>query len=102
GRVLETRLKSYFGPESAPQTEPLSIPPPTLVEPRSAYARFVVEHDLTPGQRLVVLLALIPHVRPQLLDVLWSRNDVTQRGFTEFGGMQGLTHGGFIPTGETA
>jgi len=50
----------------------------------------------------VILLALIPHVRPQLLDVLWTKNEDTQRGFTEFGGVHGVTHGGFIPTGETA
>ena len=24
------------------------------------------------------------------------------RGFTEFGGLLGVTHGGFMPTGETA
>jgi len=44
----------------------------------------------------------MPHIRPQLLDVLWAKNEVTQRGFTEFGGVHGVTHGGFIPTGETA
>jgi hypothetical protein len=57
---------------------------------------------LSVAERLVVLLALIPHIRPQVLDVLWSRNETTARGFTEFGGWHGTTHGGFIPTGETA
>jgi hypothetical protein len=41
-------------------------------------------------------------LRPQLLDVLFTRNETTQRGFTEFGGVQSSTHGGFVPTGETA
>jgi hypothetical protein len=101
-RVLDARLKGYFGSGEAPQPDPLGIAPPPLEPGRSAYARFVCETRLPPSARLVLLLALIPHVRPQLLDVLWSRNDVTQRGFTEFGGMQGASHGGFIPTGETA
>jgi hypothetical protein len=101
-RVLEARLKGYFGAQGAPREDPLAIAPPALEGSRSAYAQFVCENRLAPSARLVVLLALIPHVRPQLLDVLWSRNDVTQRGFTEFGGMQGSSHGGFIPTGETA
>ena len=60
------------------------------------------QHRLSIGERLVLLLAIIPHVRPQLLDVLWARNEATERGFTEFGGWHGTTHGGFIPTGETA
>ena len=101
-RVLETRLTAYFGEPEARRRDPLAIAPPDLAGGRSAYARFVVDNRLPPELRLVLLLALIPHVRPQLLDVLWSRNDVTQRGFTEFGGMQGSSHGGFIPTGETA
>jgi ATPase family protein associated with various cellular activities (AAA) len=101
-RVLEARLTSYFGEPGAARTDPLAIAPPPLEGARSAYAQFVHGHRLAPDVRLVVLLALIPHVRPQLLDVLWSRNDMTQRGFTEFGGMQGSSHGGFIPTGETA
>jgi hypothetical protein len=101
-RVLEARLRGYFGGKDAPRGDPLDVAPPPLAPNRSAYARFVCENCLTASQRLVILLALIPHVRPQMLDVLWSRNDVTQRGFTEFGGMQGSSHGGFIPTGETA
>jgi len=101
-RVLDARLKGYFGDAGAARPDPLAIVPPALPAERSDYARFVCEHRVPPSARLVILLALIPHVRPQLLDVLWSRNEVTQRGFTEFGGMQGANHGGFIPTGETA
>lgn len=101
-RVLDARLKSYFGAPGTPRENPLAIAPPPIEGGRSEYARFVRESRLPADLRLVILLAVIPHVRPQLLDVMWSRNDVTQRGFTEFGGMQGASHGGFIPTGETA
>lgn len=97
--VLDARLKSYFGPEkSSFQLE--ALPPP---EPgRSGYAEFLREHCLSISERIVLILALIPHIRPQLLDVLWVRNEATQRGFTEFGGWHSATHGGFVPTGETA
>jgi ATPase family protein associated with various cellular activities (AAA) len=100
-RVLDARLKSYFAPGGTAGGV-LELPPPDLDGSPSNYACFVRRHALPPDVRLVIVLALIPHVRPQLLDVLWSRNEATQRGFTEFGGMQGLSHGGFIPTGETA
>ena len=41
-RVLDARLKGYFGGAGAP--DPLSIAPPPLEHDRSEYARFVREH----------------------------------------------------------
>jgi hypothetical protein len=97
--VIDARLQSYFRAAEL-AVAPTDIPPPPLGHSR--YADCVRELGLAPAERLVLLLALIPHVRPQLLDVLLSRNDVTERGYTEFGGVRGNTHGGFLPTGETA
>lgn len=97
--VLGASLSSYF------QTPDTAIPaheiaPPTLGD--SPYGQFVCDHSLSAAERLVLILALTPHVRPQLLDVLWTKNTAIERGFSEFGGLQGTSHGGFIPTGETA
>jgi hypothetical protein len=97
--VLELRLKLYFG-KGPSHASLFDLKPPAVGQ--SPYADFVRRYELSPTERLVVLLALIPLVRPQLLDVLWSKNEATERGFTEFGGVHGATHGGFIPTGETA
>lgn len=99
--VLDARLKAYFGKEG-PRRDARDIAPPGLDEGASPYSAFLREHRLDPAARLVLLLAMIPHVRPQMLDVLWTRNEATQRGFTEFGGVHGTSHGGFVPTGETA
>jgi hypothetical protein len=99
--VLDTRLKLYFRKPCAVASV-FEIAPPDLHESPSPYARFVSHYEWTFIERIVVLLALIPLIRPQLLDVLWSKNEATERGFTEFGGLHGATHGGFIPTGETA
>lgn len=98
--VLNARLKACFSTDTAVPV--LHIPPPDLSNSNSCYARFIRHYDLSVIERLVLLLALIPHIRPQLLDLLWSTNEATGRGFTEFGGLHGATHGGFIPTGETA
>ncbi len=106
--VLDARLKHYFGTgDASDSSRDLSgasaiaaISPPVLGD--SNYARFITQYDLSADERLVLLLALIPHIRPQLLDVLWSKNEVIGRGFTEFGGLHSSHHGGFIPTGETA
>ena len=99
--VLDARLKLYFGKGSAAASV-FDIAPPALNGSNSPYAGFVRHFELSFSERLVVLLALIPLIRPQLLDVLWSKNEATERSFTEFGGVHGVTHGGFIPTGETA
>jgi hypothetical protein len=100
-RVLDARLKSYLRDANA--ADPMAIAPPPVDDSESAWARFLREHQVTPAQRLVMLLALIPHIRPQLLDVLLMRNELTGRGCTEFGGVQNAGgHGGFLPTGETA
>ena len=99
--VLDARLKSYFGMDDAPASL-RSIEPPKLDNSDSSYARFLHEYDVAFAERIIILLALIPHIRPQLLDVLWAKNEATDRGFTEFGGLHGTAHSGFLPSGETA
>jgi hypothetical protein len=99
--VLDARLKLYFAQPGAVHSV-FDITPPDLSGSHSPYAQFTRHYQWSFAERIVVLLALIPLVRPQLLDVLWSRNEATGRGFTEFGGVNGVTHGGFLPTGETA
>jgi hypothetical protein len=98
--LLDARLKTYFGKDMSRHVP--EIPPPPLVESQSPWAQFIRQHEVPASVRAVIVLALIPHIRPQLLDVLWVRNDDTQRGFTEFGGIQSTSNGGFVPTGETA
>ncbi|WP_462341782.1 ATP-binding protein [Phocaeicola plebeius] len=58
--------------------------------------------DISFSERVVVMLALIPHTSPQSLDIFFVQNKNFDRQYTEFGGWKGLSHGGFLPTGETA
>jgi ATPase family associated with various cellular activities (AAA) len=104
--VLDARLRSYFQTDQEPASEQSTLPmvkisPPDLNHSHSYYAQFIRQNSFSSNERLVILLALIPHIRPQLLDILWHKNEVIDRGFTEFGGWQGTAHGGFLPTGET-
>ena len=48
------------------------------------------------------MLALMPHLSPQMLDIFFVHNKNFDCPYTEFGGWKGLSHGGFLPTGETA
>lgn len=58
--------------------------------------------DMTFEERVIVMLALMPHIKPQALDTFFLQNGALDRQFTQFGGWKGLSHGGFLPTGETA
>lgn len=79
-----------------------ALAPAPALAPGSPYAEGVRDAALTPAERLVLILALLPHLRPQALDLLLIQNETTGRRFTEFGGIEGNTHHGFRPTRETA
>ncbi|WP_439490143.1 ATP-binding protein [Algoriphagus sp.] len=68
----------------------------------SNYARLVKTHHMGMEERLILVLALLPHVKPHLLDILYIKNQTYDSPFTEFGGIKGEKHRGFLPTGETA
>jgi len=53
-------------------------------------------------ERIVLLLAMMPHIAPQSLDAFFTQNATFNRPFSEFGGWKGTSHAGFLPTGETA
>lgn len=87
---------------SAASVNGLPENPPVLGNNSSVYADFINYYRLNANERMVLMLALIPHIQPQLLDVFFTVNKKMGRGFTEFGGIKGTRHGGFIPTIETA
>jgi hypothetical protein len=99
--VLEAVINLYFE-QGGEHSDILEISPPELTRDDSEYARLVKQHAMGFDERLVLVLAMIPHVRPQLLDLLFIRNKNLDRGYAEFGGWRGKYHGGFLPTGETA
>lgn len=68
----------------------------------SNYARLVTQHGMGIEERLVLVLSLLPHIKPHLLDILHIKNQTYDTPFTEFGGIKGEKHRGFLPTGETA
>lgn len=100
--VLDLRFRVYFATPGEPVAEPTTLaalPPPVLGDSTTPWSRLVGE--LAPGlvERLALVLALVPHLRPQLLDVFFSRNATFDRRFTEFGGHRAEDE--FEPTGDT-
>jgi len=100
-KVIETRMLLYWG-SPAENTDILKIDPDDLSEDDSQYAKVINTLKLDTKHRICLLLALAPHFKPNLLDVFFIKNTGYDRGFTEFGGLKGNNHAGFLPTGETA
>jgi len=69
------------------------------VLPKGAwYSEFVQHHALGGAERLVLVLALLPHIRPELLNELLRRETCKKH----FGGIQGKVFPGMLPTVQTA
>lgn len=74
------------------------LEPPAFSSPDSAYAEFVLHYELNFSERLALILALVPHFQPHVLDVF---SVSTQNGKSRalFGGI--ASESGFLPTGQT-
>lgn len=99
--VLQARICLHFK-QPCDHADVREISAPELAGDSSPYAQMVFENRMGFAERIVLMLALLPHLRPALLDTLFVRNKNFDRGFTEFGGWKGRAHGGFLPTCETA
>lgn len=97
---IDVRIKSYFQTETdLPAIDQLSAPEhPTPSE----YASLIQKHNLGKEERLIIALSIAPILKPALLDTFFLKNKNFDRGFSEFGGVKGNQHGGFLPTIETA
>ncbi|NHZ82701.1 AAA family ATPase [Massilia sp. CCM 8695] len=105
-QVLTARFETYFVAQDADAgVIPVFPAPPDLAGDPSLFAETVRNspgEEMSADERIVLILALLPHIRPQALDLLLTHNKLIERTFTEFGGVRGAAHSGLLPTGETA
>lgn len=75
-----------------------------VVWPGDKWLESVLPENCRPSleEQLVLLLALMPHINSQALDLFFLQNKEMDRPYTEFGGWKGVSHSGFLPTGQTA
>ncbi len=100
-KVIQCRFQLYWNQESLYHNVH-EILPPDISSNLSPYAKIIIEQSMDFDERLIFILSLAQHVQPQLLDIFFTKNSDYNREFTEFGGVKGKIHNGFIPTGETA
>ncbi|HNU17970.1 MAG TPA: ATP-binding protein [Saprospiraceae bacterium] len=95
---ITSQFAKYFGQDEGVK----DVVACDLQKDNSTYAEFTRYYNLNMEERVVLLMAMAPHVCPQLLDAFFVKNSTYARPFSEFGGVKGLHHVGFLPTGETA
>jgi len=78
-----------------------TILPPDITSDPSPYATVIRQFNMSAAERFVLLLSLVPHLQPELLDMLLMKNENTGQPFTQLGGQKGA-NGVHLPTGETA
>ena len=69
---------------------------------REQFADLNGGRELTPDEHVLVLLALVPHVRPDFFGRVIGRFLPEGGDLPEFGGVRADHHRGVLPTGETA
>lgn len=98
-QILSGAVQLYFHQETGiTSIRQIGLPPGKQMEEITG----IPEQDISFEERIVLMLALMPHLCPQVLDIFFVNNKNFDRPYTEFGGWKGLSHGGFLPTGETA
>lgn len=99
-QVIDTAMKLYWK-QDCNYERIEDVPYPVIPNDTSAYGKTLLLHRFSFKERVVMALAMAPHAEPRLLDVFFIKNSDYERVFTEFGGIKGVNHTGFIPTGET-
>ncbi|HYJ82154.1 MAG TPA: ATP-binding protein, partial [Allosphingosinicella sp.] len=97
-RVLDLRFRIHGG--EFEEADVLALAPPPELSREVPYGAAAA--DLAPGERLILIVAMLPHLRPHALDAFLIANSQTGRPFTEFGGAPASAGTGFRPTRETA
>jgi hypothetical protein len=101
-QILDTRIKLHFG-HDCKYEDVFDIQPPVLEKDSGLlYNQFIEHYSINNAERIVLVLALVSQIRPQMLDVFFTKNATFDKEFTEFGGKTNEQGKVFLPTGETA
>lgn len=68
----------------------------------SALAKFIDTYSPTPDEFLLLMLAMVPHLKPGFFSNIIAAHLPDGGDFPEFGGVKPSNHRGILPTGETA
>jgi len=97
--VIVTRYMLYFSLECEYSSIFDHIPP--ILGSDSPYGKLINSYNFSFDDRVAIALCLVSRLKPQILDLFFTKNKTYGRNFSEFGGHTYSAMGGFVPTGET-
>jgi len=99
--IIDMRMRLKTGQKSR-YRDAAKFKPPSLRRSKSTYGRFVSEHGLDAPERFLLILAMVPHIRPNILDAFYGRIRLEADAESPDTPAAVRNHSGFLPTGETA
>jgi AAA+ superfamily predicted ATPase len=95
--VITRRLEVYCQKESEEALSSIAY-----FRDDSPFAAFMERHQPSFEEYVLILLALAPHIEPNVFNKIIAKHLPDGGDFPEFGGVRGTNHRGILPTGETA
>jgi hypothetical protein len=95
--IVAACLSIHFG-----KAKRFAVVPFKAYGEESWLARFLEKHTPTHDEFVLLMLALIPHLKPGFFSKVIAEHLPNGGDFPEFGGVKATNHRGILPTGETA
>jgi hypothetical protein len=96
--LLQQRLDIFFGKTDATT---ISFPELQLNNNESLLHSLFLREDLSAEEKVIFLIAFVPHVQPNFFDNIIQQYLPQGGDFTEIGGVKGANQRSMLPTGET-
>ncbi|AFY70343.1 AAA ATPase central domain protein [Thalassoporum mexicanum PCC 7367] len=99
-QVIQWRIESYFA--TNPHVgEMLPKPPLDWLAQETALSKFIEAYQLDIFAQLTLIIALAPHLQPDFFDRAITAQLPEAGDYPQIGGCRGVSHRGFLPTGDT-
>ena len=76
-KLLDTRMKLYFG-KDCEYKDVLEVNPPKITN-NSLYGNFIEYYQLNFVERVALVISLIPHIKPELLDIFFIYKEYSKK-----------------------
>ena len=104
---IQRRMKKSFPPpdnsesSDSPTSTLKNITSKKWLNRKTPLTNFIRDNKLNKKEQLILLMALAPHLKPNLYDRLITSQLPQNGDYPQIGGWRGTIHRGFLPTGET-
>lgn len=97
--LIQRRCSNFFSKDPIPE---FAYPELQIAPDDSPLYNFLIQDRVNIEEYTILLLALVPHVKPNFLDAIVQKFLPEGGDFPEIGGVKGENYRGMLPTGETA